>query len=1363
MSYKALGKLIKKEREKRAWDQVELAKRVSREQQTVSRWEKGLSRPRRDDLRLLVSIFSADEDVWFGHAKYEIEEPDISLAPYLPIQRLTSEKFELFCKAVVQALNPKADVSLYGTRGYEQDGIDLYSKEGKKILDYQCKRHKQFGPEKIKAVVKKTTFKAKHHHILLSRDATPQAKKTIKNYRNWSLWDRQNLSDKVREVPDRGMAVRIVHTFFPDKLKSFLGEEGPGPWLTPEDYFQPFESRLSLFSHAWSLVGRQAELKKLKDFQKNSKFQAILVSGRGSVGKSRLLKAWSLDVQKKFPVRFVSTGTKIDVSELALLPKDPSFVVIDDAHEREDILVILNGVARLRPEMKVILVSRPYGVTRLEDSLIRSGMTCNFGDTVNVGDLIEKDAEQLSAEVLSSPEVNGDKVFSKRIAKITKDCPLATVVGSYLVGQGVIKPELLNNEKRFRKVLLKSFRDVVAGKIGGGNPDKIRNLLNLLAVIQPFNPDDQKFIKIAENILGEHADVLIKNISLLEDAGVLLRRGYHMRIVPDLLADYIRFEVSYDEKGTKPTGYVDRIFDKLEGDLAIHLLVNISQLDWRLTADNVQSALLDSIWKKILSEIKSSNNADRSILLKKLRDVAYYQPKKFFELVKYLKDNPSTAPEDPKLSKLYKYSNEDVLKELPEILRRLCYHLEYLPKCVDMIWQLAREDARRTNQYPEHGMRILQELAQYDVYEITGKGLGVNKLMLEAVKRWLSDPNLEDYVYSPLDVLDELLDKDSSTDTYGDGKITIRSFGVNYDATKDIRNEALPIIVNCAKSKEQKVSLRAIQSLGHALSEPRALYGRKVKEEEGMQWRPFQKKVLGEIEKIIEVHDSPIVLVKIKEILAWQAQYGKSDEIRNTSRRLYKFLSKSFGVRLVQALTHSQDRDWFINEEKYDYEVQRKKSLNFRREMVREFVKKYPKIREGTAVLGEILGRLEEHGKNPFPIIFLSELANLYPKNDKKVDKLVISDTSSVLARYFGYIIFGLIETDFKSASKLLDEALELGDDELVVSVAGYYWRGKWIDYFDEKHDISRLKKLLSVENKFSKKLSIGSLGRLAKHKPKIAKDLLLTVDLGDDGVLASEFCAQFDKKYCLDPDILTDDELEQALCKLEKVKSIDDYHVEEFINYASGRLPLVVVELLLTRVDLAGKGEGDEKYQPLPYSTRQLLKGFSKSKHYRDVLRKVRDKILGRGWQIKFWVPKLFKLISNNFDPIGLEVLLEWVESKEKSKIEGVAIIIESAPENFVFVNSEFVSKTLSVASRYGDDFVKVIKNALSHSTVFRSKHGTPGQPMPEDVELKEKSEVMLTKYPVGSLEYDLYKSLNEHAEKEIEDQLKRDQELLD
>lgn len=1366
MRYDSLGNLIRKEREKRGWEQAELATTLSVTQQTVSRWEKGSSRPQQSDLSKLVDIFSGDIEEWSEKAGYSSEGADSSLTPTLPLQNLSEEKFEFFSRDLIKALNPSADVNRYGTKGHKQEGIDLLAKTGKTILDYQCKRQKQFGPADIDEAVKITTFKANHHHILLSRIASPSARKQILKYDDWTLWDKEDISREIRSLPNKDEAVRIVDIYFPGWRKKFLGVDEPSPWLSPTEFYLPLADKMKLFSHGWGLVGRQKELNLLNEFRTQDKSQAIIISGRGGVGKSRLLREWSEKVDKTVLVRFVSPGSEIEPKDIELLPQGPSYLIIDDAHDRSDILVIIGGVIRFRPEMKVILSARPYGVTHLENELSKSGIAC-ADNTINLGDLDVNDAKSLAEEILKDVSEQNAIQYAQRIAEITKDCPLATVIGSRLVGEGAIKPDLLNNEKRFREKLFSTFRDVVAGEIGVSTPTEIKDLLDFIAMIQPINTSDQQFQEAAKKILDRHFDRILRDISALEDAGVLLRRGNRLRIVPDLLADFMRAEASYDENSGKPTGYADRVFELVQNESAKNLLVNLSQLDWRLAADGLQPMLLNDIWKKITDEVIGANNASRCEILKALKDIAYYQPTQVLELVEFVKDNPATEPENPEFERIYKYTHGHVLAELPEILRRIGYNLEFLPRCADLLWEISRGDTRRTNSNPDHGIRVLKDLAQYDIYELTGKSVQVNKIMLDAVKRWLKDPKVHEYTNSPLDILDEFLEKEGNTDTYDKGKITFHSFAVNFESTKALRDEALKLIIESAYSPHLKLSLRAIKSLHEALSEPRELYGRQVTEQEQDKWKPFQLEVLDALDKISKKQNHPIIQLEIKDSLPWQVKHSKSTTIKEKARSLFEKLSKPFENRLLQALESPHDRDWFLEEEDYNYEKVEKINLNFRQDVVNEFVKKYPNPKDGFKIINNLLSEMESCNTNfPFPITFFSQLAKLHTKYALDIAQEILANPDSTVSSSLGYLLFGLVEKDLKLTTEIASNAIAIGNEKLITAVADYYWRRGWVDSYGGETDLANLKLLLRCRVHFAKKMAISCIGRLAKAKPEIAKELLLSLELEDNKVFADEYCAQFDKTYHFDPDTLSDKEVNLILDKLVSVTDIDDHHIEELLEEFSKRMPRAVVHFLTKRIDISKKAvkteEGTDKFRPFSYTLTRHFVGVQSSPDYLDILRDLRNKAAEDDWQTRFWYPLLFKAISANFGPPSIDVLMEWVRSGEKKKIEIVGILIKEVPDNFVFQNPQFVTDMLRAAEPFGEKFLKSTMYDLASPAMYGSKQGVVGQPMPQDVALKENSLKMMDRYPKASLEYSFYELLAKHATKEIQEQMERDEDLF-
>ncbi len=497
----------------------------------------------------------------------------------------------------------------------------------------------------------------------------------------------------------------------------------------------------------------------------------------------------------------------------------------------------------------------------------------NSENTISLNDLTVEDAEKLSKEILSDTIVKGDPQYAHRIAEITKDCPLATVIGSRLVGLGTIRPELLNNDRKFRDELLRSFRDVVAGDLGGNNAEEVRNLLDFLAMVQPFNPSDPQFQKSTEEILSRPYDQVLRNISMLEDSGVVLRRGNKLRVVPDLLADYLRAAASYSEKNQKPTGYADRLFEKLHGEYAPNLLMNISQLDWRLSADGVRSALLDEVWSNLRGQFKRAKLFERTAILDAIKMASYFQPQQALELVRLALEEPTDEVEaDFARLPLTRKSYQVVTEKIPPILKLISYHSEYLIDALDILKNLAEQDTRRTNQYPDHPLRILQEIAAIE----PGKPVPYNEAVVEHVMTWLAEPLNTNF--SPFDVLDKLLETEGHQAETKGYTITLKGYLVRPEVVSGLRQSVIDKALEVIADRPINESPRVIKTLDAALSYPMGMLGGNVPASEREKWDPGILKVLGALQDVVtNTNIDPYIAAEIRRIVLWHARHGSAN------------------------------------------------------------------------------------------------------------------------------------------------------------------------------------------------------------------------------------------------------------------------------------------------------------------------------------------------------------------------------------------------------------------------------------------------------------------------------------------------------
>ena len=115
------------------WDQAQFARRVGVGQQTVSRWERGRSTPRRAMIPQIADVLGVDAQMLLDAAVDGQQDeaagvglPVRPLLTELPLGKLPEDVFERFSSDLAEQLYPWPDVVHgYGSRGHKQDGIDI--------------------------------------------------------------------------------------------------------------------------------------------------------------------------------------------------------------------------------------------------------------------------------------------------------------------------------------------------------------------------------------------------------------------------------------------------------------------------------------------------------------------------------------------------------------------------------------------------------------------------------------------------------------------------------------------------------------------------------------------------------------------------------------------------------------------------------------------------------------------------------------------------------------------------------------------------------------------------------------------------------------------------------------------------------------------------------------------------------------------------------------------------------------------------------------------------------------------------------------------------------------------------------------
>ncbi len=193
--------------------------------------------------------------------------PVVSHRQELPFGELTWEDFEKLCVRLARSESEVEHCQLYGTRGQQQEGIDVYARlaTNQRYVVYQCKRVANFTASDITHAVqaflagawagKASQFVLCTQVSLEPRSLADEFEKqaTALRARNISLlaWDSRQLSGKLKDDP------KVVNDFFGKAwLSSFCGAEAADLLRNRLDATQVAEFRRNLgqfYTHVFNV------------------------------------------------------------------------------------------------------------------------------------------------------------------------------------------------------------------------------------------------------------------------------------------------------------------------------------------------------------------------------------------------------------------------------------------------------------------------------------------------------------------------------------------------------------------------------------------------------------------------------------------------------------------------------------------------------------------------------------------------------------------------------------------------------------------------------------------------------------------------------------------------------------------------------------------------------------------------------------------------------------------------------------------------------------------------------------------------------------------------------------------------------
>lgn len=1210
---------------------------------------------------------------------------------FLPLLGVSFKQFQRFCRDLLEAKEDIIECHQFGVEGNPQRGIDLVAttKMGETVA-YQCRRVRKFHPAQLRKLAKTVTYEADRYYALLACPATTGVRDEEQKHEQWTVWDIDDISAKVRALPQETRR-RIVRTNFGGSLcRDFLGLQPFTAFLLPDDFFAPLLDAQKIFNHSFGLVGRTEELKRLQTFIEDNEKLVFVLTGRGGIGKSKLLRTFAQRAEPSHAVYFAQLDVDITADALGELPVSDTIIVADDAHRRKDLGLLLAYAVRTRT--KLVLSTRP----QLRDELpsLASRHQIDVREIIipdALGPLTRDDVETLAREVLG-PELQH---VAPELASATADCPLITVVGGRLLRERHVLPTLLANDDDFRDAALSRFFDEIVENARPGSEEvAVRKLLEVIAALAPIDPASRRFVASLNALTSMDRETATAWCERFERHGILARRYDGFRMVPDLLSDYV-LGVACTRPAVCGQTFVERIVESVEGfDPA--LLRNLAAVDWRIgrkTGEELR--VLGNVWESVIAAFKAAPNAERRQMLGNLKEVGYFLPKQMLQLAKLALDFPATASETGPFASIVSTTHEDVIADLPEAVRYTAYDPSTFDSACDFLWRLAN-DARIREAHLGLGekgaLAILQEIMAPGLR----KAAWVHYKLMGRAEAWLKAAQTPAEWIGIVSILEVLFMKTGTDHASDDMQVKIRSFALSATHLRDLRDRAMAIAADALEHADRAVVGTAVKALGKAVEPPRSVIGLIITDESRAAWRPERIDALQHLEQLATRTKDPVISVQIRDTVEWYADENTAEDqedVRAAAQQVLAAFHTDLPDRVARFVKNPRSsRRGHTDDQQHTARMVEATARDVTTEM---------RPADTVLMLDDIvsgLGALELH---PTPGPFLSALTRANPDFAESMCETLFAADDLALASYANSLLMPLRRLDERRFHNLVAEAARHDARHSSASVAAaYVW---WMD--DEgftEADLESIRVLFGMGGAVAI-AGLDTLPKLAKEHPRFAADLLLAIDVAGEQDRAEKIAEAFDEPEYTLFSALDDREIGACVMKLVAVPQLDGTHLGEFFEECGKRVPLAVIELFARRIEHEDR-DGSLRYTALPRDppTLVLNEQDAVSEEYKALLRRIeQDYLSGRAYDAH----RLFTLAAVDMNATAVALLRDSSARRTDAAIRFVKSCLRGvACQSLIMSDTAFVEQLLGDAAAVSPDLYQAVEQALFSCAVPRT-----------------------------------------------------------
>ncbi|MGA8810073.1 MAG: hypothetical protein WB973_19565 [Thermoanaerobaculia bacterium] len=678
-------------------------------------------------------------------------------------------------------------------------------------------------------------------------------------------------------------------------------------------------------------------------------------------------------------------------------------------------------------------------------------------------------------------------------------------------------------------------------------------------------------------------------------------------------------------------------------------------------------------------------------------------------------------------------SHEDVVAELPEVVRCTTSNPSTFDEACDFLWQLA-SDHRIQSPQPTSGEKSPIAILR----GIMGYGYGgrkpqwVHEKLMERLQVWLKVARTDAEWIGILSIAEVLFGKTSMDNISDDDlRITIISFAINPQFARQPRQAAIAIAASALEHPSRMVVGAGVKALVKEVEPPHSLGGLVISDEQLAAWRDERLAALDHLEALAKRNADPVIGVLLDGAIEWYAEDdvgGQEHEVRTRAKRALAALRDELPDRIARAVRNPWSSRRRLRDEEAAEETRRRIE-----ETARELIGSVMPS-DAMRLLNDFvegLSRLELH---PSPGHFVAAVARVDADHTAQLCHELIAAGEIHLASYANSLFWPLRSSDPDRFHKLISELVAEGKLTAAKSLISTY--GWWVgDEAFTAEDLVSLRRLHEMHMDVAV-VGLSALPRVAKQHPRLAAGLLLAVDLAADQHRAAAMAEAFFGSGHELFDALTDEELEQCIGKLAPIPQLDDPHITEMMKGCIGRVPLAVLEMFADRIEREERG-GDFRYTALPiYETEIVLsEELTTSERYIALLRRI-DHDYQSG--LSYDAPRFFVLAAGNMNETAVTFLRECSGRRTDSALTFVANCLRgSACRTLTLRDTAFTTQLLADAAAVNPELLDAVESALLSCAVPRT---TTDQLR---AEIRTHAEAARDTLPIGERARDFYQKV--------------------